>query len=182
MLSFAMPSDLETERLALRAPGPADADWLFAHYTSAPEIVRYLPWLRHRALQETTTLIVQCAEASAARTGHLLVVVKRQQPNDPIGLLHFGGGQHSVSLGFGLVRHHWGHGYGREVASAAVTWALRQPDVWRVWAYCDIANSASARLLEQAGLSYEGTLRRYAIHPNLSPEPRDCRIYAHVRA
>jgi [ribosomal protein S5]-alanine N-acetyltransferase len=182
MLSFAMPSDLETERLALRAPDPADADRLFAHYTGDPEIVRYLPWQRHRAVEETRTLIEQCGEASAARIGHLLVMAQREQPDRAIGLLHFSGADHSVSLGFGLLRQHWGQGYGREVASAAVTWLLRQPGVWRAWAYCDIANSASARVLEQAGLSYEGTLRRYAIHPNYSPDPRDCRLYARVRA
>jgi ribosomal-protein-alanine N-acetyltransferase len=182
MLSFAMPSDLETDRLALRAPDLADADRLFAHYTSDPEIVRYLPWQRHRAVEETRTLIEQCASASATRNGHLLVIAQREKPDCPIGLLHLSGEVHSVSLGFGLVCQHWGHGYGGEVVSAAVTWLLRQPDVWRVWAYCDIANSASARVLEQAGLTYEGALRRYASHPNLSPEPRECRIYARVRA
>jgi [ribosomal protein S5]-alanine N-acetyltransferase len=181
MLSFAMPSDLETERLALRAPDPADADRLFAHYTSDSEIVRYLPWQRHRAVEETRALIEQCALASVTRNGHLLVIVRREKLDCPIGLLHLSGGVHSVSLGFGLVRQHWGHGYGSEVVSMAVTWLLRQPGVWRVWAYCDIANLASARVLEQAGLSYEGTLRRYAVHPNLSPEPRDCRLYARVR-
>jgi ribosomal-protein-alanine N-acetyltransferase len=182
MLSFAMPSDLETERLVLHAPDPADADRLFAHYTSDPEIVRYLPWQRHRAVEETRTLIEQCASASATRNGHLLVIAQREKPDCPIGLLHLSGEAHSVSLGIGLVRQHWGHGYGSKVVSATVTWLLRQPGVWRVWAYCDIANSASAQVLEQAGLSCEGTLRRYAIHPNLSPEPRDCRIYARAKA
>lgn len=181
MLSFAMPSDIETECLALRAPDPADVDQLFERYTSAPEIVRYLPWQRHRVVEETRTLIEQCASASAARNGHLLVIAKREQPDRPIGLLHLSGEAHSVSLGFGLVRQHWGHGYGSEVASAAVTWVLCQRGVWRVWAYCDIANSGSARVLELAGLSYEGTLRRYAVHPNLASEPRDCRLYARVR-
>ena len=28
---------------------------------------------------------------------------------------------------------------------------------------------------------FEGILRRYFVHPNLSPEPRDCRLYAKVR-
>jgi ribosomal-protein-alanine N-acetyltransferase len=182
MLPFDTPTEFKTERLALRAPGPADADWLFAHYTSDPEIVRYLPWQRHRAVEETRTLIEQCAEASATRRGHLLVLARREPPDCPLGLLNFGGEEHSVSLGFGMVRRHWGNGYGSEIISAAVQWLLHQPRVWRAWAYCDIANSASVKVLEQAGLTYEGTLRRYAIHPNLSPDPRDCRIYARVRA
>ena len=35
--------------------------------------------------------------------------------------------------------------------------------------------------MEKAGLTFEGVFRRYAVHPNLSPEPRDCRIYARVK-
>jgi RimJ/RimL family protein N-acetyltransferase len=182
MLPFAMPSDFQTERLVLRAPDPADADSLFAHYTSDREIVRYLPWRRHRDVEETRKLIAQCAEASAAQNGHLLVIVERRDPDRPLGLFHFGGGKHGVSLGFGLVRHHWGNGFASEVVGAAATWALQQPGVWRVWAYCDMANAASVKVMEQAGLTYEGTLRRYAVHPNLSPDPRDCRIYARVKA
>src|SRR5438128_1545064 len=155
MLSFAMPSDFQTARLVLRAPTPADAASLFTHYTSDAEIVRYLPWPRHRTVAETQTMIAQGAKASAADQGHLLVIAEREMPDRPIGLFHFGGESHSVSLGFGLVRRHWGQGYGGEIARAAITWLLRQPDVRRVWAYCDVANLASARVLEQAGLSCE---------------------------
>jgi ribosomal-protein-alanine N-acetyltransferase len=179
MLPFAMPSNLETARLVLRAPDLADADKLFADYTSDPEIVRYLPWQRHETMEETRTMLARCA--SANRLGHLMVIARREQPDCPIGLFHFGGTESNVSLGFGLVRQHWHRGYGREIVGAAVNWLLAQPGVWRVWAYCDVANAASARVLEQAGLSFEGTLRRYAIHPNFSPEPRDCRIHARVR-
>ena len=181
MLPFTMPSDLTTERLVLRAPAATDADELFAHYTGDPDIVRYLPWQRHRAVAETMTMIEQGAEASAARHGHLMVIAGRADPDCPIGLLHFGGGGHQISLGFGLVRRQWGKGFGRELVNAAVTWALHQHGIWRVWAYCDVANSASIKVMEQAGLSHEATLRRYAVHPNLSPDPRDCRIYARVR-
>jgi [ribosomal protein S5]-alanine N-acetyltransferase len=35
--------------------------------------------------------------------------------------------------------------------------------------------------MEKAGMTLEGTLRRWFVHPNISPEPRDCRVYARVR-
>jgi ribosomal-protein-alanine N-acetyltransferase len=50
-----------------------------------------------------------------------------------------------------------------------------------VWAVCDVENVASARVLEKAGLLWEGTLRRYILHPNVSPEPRDAHLYARTR-
>ena len=31
-------------------------------------------------------------------------------------------------------------------------------------------------------MTFEGILRRYFVHPNISPEPRDCCLYAKVRS
>ncbi len=35
--------------------------------------------------------------------------------------------------------------------------------------------------MEKAGMTFEGVLRRYSVHPNRSPEPRDVLLYAKVR-
>jgi RimJ/RimL family protein N-acetyltransferase len=36
-------------------------------------------------------------------------------------------------------------------------------------------------VLEKAGMTREGVLRRFGVHPNLGPTPRDCVVYAKVR-
>ena len=68
-----------------------------------------------------------------------------------------------------------------EAAGAVLREALAQPQVFRVDAVCDVANGASARVLEKIGMQYEGVLRRYIVHPNVSDEPRDVRMYAATR-
>jgi hypothetical protein len=50
-----------------------------------------------------------------------------------------------------------------------------------VWAICDTANEASARMLEKVGMTRKGILRRWSLHPNVSAEPRDCYVYAKVK-
>jgi [ribosomal protein S5]-alanine N-acetyltransferase len=35
--------------------------------------------------------------------------------------------------------------------------------------------------MEKAGMQLEGTLRRWSVHPNISPEPRDSHCYAIVK-
>jgi RimJ/RimL family protein N-acetyltransferase len=60
-------------------------------------------------------------------------------------------------------------------------YAFENPAMYRVWAVCDAENIASARVMEKAGMSFEGVFRRYQVHPNLSQEPRDARCYALVR-
>ena len=68
-----------------------------------------------------------------------------------------------------------------DAANAVVEWALAQPEIYRVWAVCDVDNLASARVLEKIGMQCEGLLRRYILHPNISEAPRDCWCYAKVK-
>ena len=71
-------------------------------------------------------------------------------------------------------------GFATEMVAETIAWALSQPEIYRVWATCDTENLASARVLEKVGLEREGTLRRWAIRPNISSEPRDAFIYSKV--
>jgi RimJ/RimL family protein N-acetyltransferase len=69
-----------------------------------------------------------------------------------------------------------------EALQSVLQWALAQPEIFRVWATCDIDNLASARVLERVGMEREGVLRRWLVHPNISEVPRDCLCYSVVKA
>jgi RimJ/RimL family protein N-acetyltransferase len=56
--------------------------------------------------------------------------------------------------------------------------AERDPAVYRVSAHCQVDNTSSARVLERAGLTLEGRMKRYALLPNISTEPQDCLLFA----
>ena len=87
----------------------------------------------------------------------------------------------AVDIGYVLRRSLWRRGLMTEAARAIVRWALSQPDIYRVWATCDVENTASARLLESIGMQREGVLRRWIVHPNISDTPRDALCFAIVK-
>jgi RimJ/RimL family protein N-acetyltransferase len=68
-----------------------------------------------------------------------------------------------------------------EAVRACIQWALGQPGVYRVYATVDTENIPSQRVLEKAAMQREGLLRRESLHPNISPEPRDCYMYSIVK-
>ncbi|MCI0650822.1 MAG: GNAT family N-acetyltransferase [Planctomycetes bacterium] len=68
-----------------------------------------------------------------------------------------------------------------EALRPLVEWALGQVAIHRVWAFCDVDNLASARVLEKLGMEREGILRRWFVHPNVSAFPRDCYSYSLVK-
>ena len=80
-----------------------------------------------------------------------------------------------------LARAEWGKDYMTEALRAVIEFAFTLPKVRRVWAVCDVDNTASARVMEKAGLEREGILRKYAAHSNVSSEPRDVFCYSIVR-
>ena len=68
--------------------------------------------------------------------------------------------RHSAEIGYWLGEDFWGRG----IATAAVTklshHALREPDIYRIFATVFASNPASARVLEKAGFILEGLLSR----------------------
>ena len=79
-----------------------------------------------------------------------------------------------------LARDAWGRGYATEALRQVVTTA-RGCGVRRLYALSHPENRASLGVLEKSGFACEGTLRRYAVFPNLVPgEPLDVLCYSIV--
>jgi [ribosomal protein S5]-alanine N-acetyltransferase len=174
------PDDFDTDRLHLRIPRRDDAPAIFAAWTQDPEVTRYLTWRPHKNIEETYSILDLIAKLW--RDGEAFTYVLTLKDNDnPIGMLAIHADGFKPSLGYVLARSHWGKGYMPEAARAVTDWLIRQPDIYRVFATCDVDNPASAKVMEKAGMKYEGLLGRYMIHPNISDEPRDCLVYAAVR-
>ena len=80
-----------------------------------------------------------------------------------------------------LARSCWGRGLMTEALSEVAPWALAQPRIFRIGAVCDVENIGAVHLMEKAGFVREALLRRWAVHPNVCDEPRDCYSYGRVR-
>jgi RimJ/RimL family protein N-acetyltransferase len=108
-------------------------------------------------------------------------VIERSENKQVIGMMIARAAEEKWELGYVLARPYWGRGYMTEALRALIAWALKQKSIFRVWAVCDVDNIASARVMEKAGMQREGRLKRWSVHPNLSPEPRDSYCYAIVK-
>lgn len=174
------PTHIETARLILRQPVVEDTARIYEAYANDAEVTRYLTWRPHRTLADGEQ---PSAERLAAwESGkYFSWVITLKDGSDLIGMISARPVEWRVDLGYVLGRKFWGHGYMTEAVRAVVAYALSEPKVFRVWAVCDVDNLASARVLEKAGMQREGRLRRWALHPNLSDEPRDCFCFAKVR-
>jgi [ribosomal protein S5]-alanine N-acetyltransferase len=171
------PETLETARLRLRKPLLKDAEVIFRGYARDAEVTRYVSWRFHCTVEETREFLRACLAAWEERKSFQWAII-RKEDRQLVGMISARVDGHKWELGYVLARPHWGRGYMTEVVRSLIEWALKQPEIYRVWAVCDIANLASARVMEKAGMTREGTLRRWSVHPNVSGEPRDSFCYS----
>jgi ribosomal-protein-alanine N-acetyltransferase len=174
------PTNWGTPRLDLRPPVIDDADNLFATYTQDPEVTRYLVWRPHESIETTRAFVCRCIDAWESGASFPWVMLRRED-GQLLGMIEIRVNLFRAELGYVLARRFWGQGYMTEAVRALVDWAVAQPQIHRVWAVCDVDNLASARVMEKAGMQREGLLRRWIVHPNISPDPRDVWCYARVK-
>ena len=174
------PEMVRTERLLLRRPLPGDADAIFLAYAQDHDVTRYLMWRPHSSVETTRAFIADCDDLWKSLTAYAYVITGKED-GKPIGMIDFRPERPRADFGYVLAKSHWGRGLMPEAASALIAITLAQPAIFRVQATCDVDNRASARVLEKSGMTREGLLKRYIMHPNVSPEPRDSFLYAITR-
>lgn len=168
---IVFPASFTTNRLVLRQIAKADAAAAFA-----------LTWVPHDSDQSCEAFFAEHAlrHASGALGAYAITLRDNGRLIGAFDLRSDAAGCR-IDFGYVLGRAHWRQGYMSEALIPVVRWALEQPSVYRIWAVTDVENVASARNMEKAGLVQEGVLRRWLVHPNLGPEPRDCFCYVRVR-
>lgn len=171
------PEVLETARLRLRAPQLEDAKVIFDSYAQDPVVTRYLVWLPHQSVETTETFIAHCID-QRANASAFSYVITRKADAQLLGMIDLRPDRHGANIGYVLAKEYWRQGIMTEAARCVIEYALSQPAIYRVQAFCDVDNVASARTLEKIGMRSEGTLRRYIVHPTVSSRPRDCYLYA----
>lgn len=139
-----------------------------------------MTWRPNKDISETEIFVAGCVEAWNGDS-RFPYIVEFKGKGGAIGIVEARIANFKMEIGYVLSRRHWGQGIMLEAARALVGWGLSQPQIYRVWAVCDVENIASARVMVKIGMQREGILRRYLMHPNVSDEPRDCLCYAIVK-
>ncbi len=178
--SLSPPEEIATKRLILRRPRLSDADDIFDSYAADPEVTRYVTWRPYKDRSEVAPFL-RSRLARWDSGEEFSWVITRPEKDRVIGMIGCRVREHAADIGYVMSRNYWNRGYTTEAANAVVDWASNLEFVYRVWAVCDVENRASSRVLEKVGMQREGILRRFIVHPNMSPEPRDCFVYSKIR-
>lgn len=149
-------SQMESERILLRPVLLDDAEDMY-EYTSDEETTRFI-YDQHTDVNQTKNLIANYYMEEPI--GKYAILLK--ESNKIIGTIEFRVHEYNKSgeLGYTLNRHFWGKGYMTEAGKLILDLAFHTLGLERVFAEHDVRNSASGKVLERLGMTYEGTRRR----------------------
>ncbi|HZS43607.1 MAG TPA: GNAT family N-acetyltransferase [Blastocatellia bacterium] len=175
-----VPETFETDRLRLRKPVIEDAEQIFVKYAQDPVVTQYLIWKPHKSIDETRDFMRRCINSWVDGSAYPWIII-RKADNQLLGMIELRINGYIADFGYVLAREYWRNGYTSEASKAVVDWALGQPEIYRVWAICNVENTGSARVMEKVGMQREGILRRRVMHPAFSAEPSDAYCYSIVK-
>jgi RimJ/RimL family protein N-acetyltransferase len=167
--------ELRTVRLILRE-FRLDDEVAVHHYASDEEVTRYTTW-GPNSPAETAAYLSEVARKAARepRTSFTLAVTTLDDELIGVANLTIADAESTGELGYVLARESWEHGYATEVARRLIVFGFDELGLRRITATCHPDNLASARVLEKAGLHFEGTIRD---HLRVRGEWREWRLFA----
>jgi aminoglycoside 6'-N-acetyltransferase len=148
---------LETVRLRLRRLRDDDLDALVG-YRSDPAVLRYTPRSAFDA-DDARRLIADMRDREPGEVGTWFQIAVAERGTDrligDVGLRTDATQPRTFEVGYTLAPAHHGRGYATEAVRAVLGLAFGELGAHRVLGNCDARNSASARVMERAGMRRE---------------------------
>jgi RimJ/RimL family protein N-acetyltransferase len=158
---------LETERLVLRAPRPADAKAI-ARLANDRRIAENTTRIPHPYRLADAEAFIAAVNASEGELAFLITL--DDEPIGACGLAQLGGP--APDLGYWLGAPHWGNGYATEAARAVIDHAFSALGYESLQAGARCTNPASRRVLEKCAFQWTG-VGLYRIRALASSAPID---------
>jgi ribosomal-protein-alanine N-acetyltransferase len=156
---------IETPRLVIRTLEPRDAE-VWVAMVNDPEVRRYLPPTPEATMQ-TFAEALERRLAMESETGYAMWAVDDKATSAFVGQCGIRpvqeGDEPEIELVYHYPRTSWNRGYGTEAAIAVLAYGLGQVGLDRIMAIAMSENTGSWRVMEKAGMRYEGLVNYYGL-------------------
>lgn len=152
---------LETDRTILRKLRSEDEEDIF-HYGSDEEVSRYTAWPTHQTMEDTRLYLMRVLHKYSQHAVAPWGIVDKETGKviGTSGFMAWDVRHAKAELGYALSKDYWNRGYMTEVIRTIISFGFERMKLVRIEASCLTSNLGSARVMEKAGMSYEGLLRQ----------------------
>ena len=152
---------IETHRLILRRFRIEDAKDMFENWASDPEVTRFLTWPAHTGI-EVSEAVLNGWIARYGDGGFFNWAIEWKENGRVIGniaAVSVVDQLETAEIGYCMGRAYWGRGIMPEALRAVTDYLFDAAGVNRVTACHDANNPKSGRVMQKAGMKFEGIMR-----------------------
>jgi ribosomal-protein-alanine N-acetyltransferase len=162
MLNHRGTVAINTERLMLRRFTADDAGSVYKNWAGDGEVCTYMRWHPHRDVEETKGVIKGWVDAYEKKDHYQWAITLKgnDEPIGAIGLFVVNEGDLCMETAYCIGREYWGQGITSEAHAAVVAFAFRELGCNRVESYHSVNNPASGKVMQHAGMVFEGVARQ----------------------
>lgn len=152
---------LETERLILRKMTMQDAQSMYTNWANNDEVTRFVTWYPYDNVEDVRKRLIRLEEMYVENNFYSwgIELKESQQLIGEISFVDFSEKHETATLGYIIGKEFWGQGYMAEAVNRLINFAFKDLNLYRIQAFYDVRNPNSGRVMEKAGMKYEGTLR-----------------------
>ena len=154
---------IETPRLILRRFTIEDAEAMFRRWASDDEVTKHLTWPTHSSVEISKMVLTDWTSHYPEPDFYNWAIVLKENGPEPIGNISVVGIDKKVdgaTMGYCMSRAHWRKGIMAEALTALIAFLFDEVGFNRIEADHDIENPASGRVMQKAGMTFEGTARQ----------------------
>lgn len=153
---------IETKRLILRRFTIDDASSMFNNWASDIDVCKYMRWSPHKNEEETKEKLSIWIDSYNKESFYqwAIVLKKTDEPIGAIGLFVINENDLCGDVGYCIGKKYWGQGIATEALRAVLSFALKTIEFNRIETYHSINNPASGRVMEKAGMIFEGLAKQ----------------------
>lgn len=153
---------LTTDRLILRRFTIEDARDMFENWAGDPEVTKYLTWPTHTNVEVSKMVlgswILRYEEPTFYNWAIELKETGRVIGN--ISVVHLNENIEAATIGYCMGRAFWGRGIMPEALGEVIAFLFDEVEMNRIDAQHDVNNVKSGRVMQKAGMKFEGVARQ----------------------
>ncbi len=163
---------LETERLILIPPSRKYVYDMF-EYCRLNEVTEYVTWFPHEDISVTKKYVSGiCRKAKQGKNTEWFIIHRATgKMIGTCGFVSLYAADKRGEIGYAMNPKFWGFGYMTEATKEVIRFGFEKIGLERIQAKHDLRNIRSGAVMERAGMTREGTLRKY-----LNIKGRQCDI------
>lgn len=162
MLNHKGTVTIETERLVLRRFTREDTSCIFENWANDADVCRYMRWTPHKDKEETGSILKSWLDSYKRESFYqwAITLKPKTEPIGAIALFVVNESDLCGDVGYCIGKKYWGQGIMTEALKAVLNFAFTSVGFNRIEAYHSVKNPASGRVMQKAGMTFEGMAKQ----------------------